>query len=232
VIPTIPIREWIEWLGTFYDQYGYLLVFFSALSENTAITGLILPGNTLVLLGAFYARLGTLNLGLVILLATLGTIVGYHLDYLLGRFVLKRLAEPLHRSRIGKRLRLEGRVRLARRVLTKHGGKAILISHLTSTLRSAIAVSAGFIHMPYRTFLFFEVIAATIWNTAFALLGYFIAVQVDQLEVLIRRFGMVMFVVVVLVFLLWHFTRNRVRQRIRQARRARRMMPPKDLVAQ
>ncbi|WP_040447567.1 hypothetical protein [Ktedonobacter racemifer] len=79
----------IEWLKLYYDQYGYLIVFLSTLSENTALLGLVLPGNSLALLGAFYARIGTLNLGLVIFFATMGTIADYHVDYLLGRFALK-----------------------------------------------------------------------------------------------------------------------------------------------
>lgn len=226
-MPTIPLHEWIAWVGTLYDRFGYLVVFLSALSENTAITGLILPGNSLVLLGAFYARLGTLNLGLVIALATLGTIVGYHLDYLLGRFALGALAPRLYASRLGKRLRLAGRMRLASRMLMKHGGKAILLSHIVSTLRSAIAVSAGLARMPYRTFLFYEVIAATVWNTLFALLGYFIAVEVDQLAALIHRFGLVMFAIVVVLYLLWrffgeHMLKKRLLSKAQQARAASR----------
>src|SRR5437588_11329253 len=88
----LPLNEWIERLGEFYNDYGYLTVFLGTLGENTALLGLLLPGNSLALLGAVYARLGTLNLGWVILLATLGTILGYHIDYFLGRFVLARVA--------------------------------------------------------------------------------------------------------------------------------------------
>ena len=82
------LYAWIELLGDFYDHYGYETVFLGALFENTALLGLVFPGGTLALLGAFYARQGTLSLSWVIALATLGTVLGYHVDYLLGRFVL------------------------------------------------------------------------------------------------------------------------------------------------
>jgi membrane protein DedA with SNARE-associated domain len=62
----LTIREWIDFLSGFYDQYGYTLVFLGSLGENTAALGLVLPGGTLALLGAVYARVGTLNLGWVI----------------------------------------------------------------------------------------------------------------------------------------------------------------------
>src|SRR2546426_1161592 len=120
----LPLNEWIELLGEFYNQYGYLTVFLGTLGENTALLGLLLPGNSLALLGAMYARLGTLNLGLVIFLATLGTVLGYHLAteidrlqmliervgwVLFGVLVLLFLAWRFFGQRIRLRLRKERR---------------------------------------------------------------------------------------------------------------------------
>src|SRR5690242_12262847 len=125
-MPVVSIRDWIEALGTFYDQYGYLIVFLGTLGENTALLGLLLPGNSLALLGAFYARLGTLQLGWVIFFAWLGTVIGYHIDYLIGRYALTYLMTRWGKTALGRRLRLAGYIRLAQRMLYKHGGKAIL----------------------------------------------------------------------------------------------------------
>src|SRR6266567_3779752 len=103
-MPGLELQDWLNIIGEFYDRYGYLTVFLGSLGENTAFLGLLLPGNSLALLGAVYARLGTLNLGWVILLASLGTILGYHIDYLLGRFVLARAATRWSASRFGRRI--------------------------------------------------------------------------------------------------------------------------------
>ena len=84
------IHALIEWLGGLYSQYGYLIVFLGALGENTALVGFIVPGGTLALLGAFYARAGTLNIAWVIFFAWIGTVFGYHVDYLVGRFLRAR----------------------------------------------------------------------------------------------------------------------------------------------
>ena len=89
-MPTLPVDEWLKQLSGLYNSYGYLIVFLGTLGENTAFLGFLLPGNSLALLAAVYARRGTLNLGWVILLASLGTVLGYHVDYLFGRFVLSR----------------------------------------------------------------------------------------------------------------------------------------------
>jgi len=189
------------------------------LGENTAFLGLLLPGNSLALLGAFYARLGSLNLGWVIFLASLGTMLGYHIDYLIGRFVLARAATRVGTSGPGRRMRIAGRLRLARMLLTKHGGKAILVSHLIGHMRSFVALSAGMAKMRYLSFLGFELVAASLWNTAFCVLGYFIAVEVDRLQIIIERSGWVILGILVLLFLIWHFFGQRMRKRIRQQRR-------------
>lgn len=211
-MPTIPIREWIELLGTFYDQYGYLVVFLGTLGENTALLGLILPGNSLALLGAFYAREGTLNLGGVIFFAWLGTVLGYHADYLLGRFVLTHAMTRWSRSRLGQRLRLAGRIRLARKMLMKHGGKAIVLSHTIGHMRSFVALTAGITRMNYLQFLLFEAFAALLWNTAYSLLGYLIAIEIDRLQIIIERSGWVILTLLVLLFIGWRWRQRKTRQ--------------------
>jgi membrane protein DedA with SNARE-associated domain len=220
-MPTMPIREWIRILGTFYDQYGYLIVFLGTLSENTALLGLILPGNSLALLGAFYAREGTLNLGWVIFFAWLGTVLGYHTDYLLGRFVLTHVMTRWSRSRLGQRLRLAGRIRLARKMLTKHGGKAIVFSHVIGHMRSFVALTAGITHMNYLRFLCFEVFAALLWNTAYSLLGYFIAVEIDRLQIIIERSGWVILAILALLFIAWRWWRQKKTRRTKQRCKSR-----------
>jgi len=221
-MPTFSLNDWIKLLGEFYHHYGYLTVFLGTLGENTAFLGFLLPGNSLALLAAVYARLGTLNLAWVILLASLGTLCGYHIDYLFGRFVLTRFASRWSTSKSGRRLRLAGRLRLARRLVSKHGGKAILISHLIGQVRSFVALGAGLSRMKYMRFLGYEVVAAALWNTTFCLLGYFLAAEVDRLQMLLERTGWVLLGVLVLLFLAWRIVGRRIRQRIQQERRASR----------
>lgn len=207
------INAWIEALGELYDQYGYLIVFLGAMAENTAFLGLVLPGGTLALLGAFYARQGTLNLGLVILFAWLGTVVGYSCDYLLGRFLLSRLVKRWGASRLGRRMRLVARLRQARAFLAKHGGKAILLSHTVGHVRSFVALTAGATRMRYPRFLAFELVAALIWNTGYSLLGYFLGAQRERIQMLIERSGWVMLALVVVLYLAWRFGLPRLRER-------------------
>src|SRR5574340_462142 len=99
----LALDSWLESLAALYGAWGYLIVFLGALFENTALLGLLLPGGTLALLGAFYAWQGSLNIVWVIVFAWIGTTLGYNADYLIGRFLLTRLTGRWSASWLGRR---------------------------------------------------------------------------------------------------------------------------------
>jgi len=215
------IKEWIAIVGEWYGTYGYLLVFAGALAENTALLGLLLPGGTLAALGALYARLGTLNLAWVIILAWLGTVLGYHVDYLLGRYPLGRIMSHWGGTPLGRRFRIGARVRLARRFLVKHGGKAILLSHTAGHLRSFVALSAGATHMPYARFLAFELVAALLWNSVFCAVGYIVGTELERILSIFERVGWISLALLSAGLLLGYLVRARVLARRRASSRLR-----------
>jgi membrane protein DedA with SNARE-associated domain len=132
---------------------------------------------------------------------------------------LVRVANLWSTSKFGLHIRLAGRLRLGRMLLKKHGGKAILISHLIGHLRSFVALSAGLTQMRYLRFLAFELVAAIVWNTAFCLLGYFIAGEIERLQMMLERSGWVIPGILLLLLLAWRIYGQRAKQRIRRERR-------------
>ena len=217
-------------LRDLYDQYGYLIVLLATFGENTAILGLVLPGGTLAMLGAFYARQGTLNLWWVIFFAWIGTVLGYHADYLLGRYALSKLMLRWGGSPLGRRLRLAARVRLARRLLAKYGGRAILVSHVIGHIRSFVALSAGATHMPYRRFLAFELVAAFIWNLGFSVIGYLAGAEYERIMQIIERAGWFIAGAVVLALLIWKLGLPWLRKRRRHGPTRQRHAPAREPV--
>ena len=207
--------QWLDALAAFYDRYGYALVFFGSLGENTALVGLFLPGSALALLGGFYARQGTLNITWVILLTWWAMVLGYHVDYVIGRFLLARMAEWWSATSFGRRLRLAGRLRLARALLARHGGKAILASHAIGQMRSFVALSAGASRMSYRRFLGFELAAALLWSITFCLAGYLAGAEHERLQLLLEGSGWVVVALLVLLYIAWRLLRPHLKRRTR-----------------
>lgn len=105
---------------------------------------------------------------IVIALATMGTVAGDHVWYVLGRLHGPRLFRAY-----GRVIRLsEAKVKAADRILRRFGGLAIVIARLGAALRIVIvplAVSRG---MSYGRFLVFDVMGALAWSAGFVWLGW------------------------------------------------------------
>src|SRR5918912_3028 len=113
------LSHMIDALRAAYDTWGYPLVLLGALLENTALLGLVLPGGSLVLLGAVYAQQGVLAWPLVLVLGWLGMVLGTSLDYAVGRWALRA---TLGQTRL--MARLEPKLAAAQRFLERHGAWA------------------------------------------------------------------------------------------------------------
>jgi len=76
----------IDFLRPYLDPpWGYGIVFAATFLENSVGAGVIVPGETLVIIGGFYARLGELSLPWVAVAACVGAILGDNVGYLIGR---------------------------------------------------------------------------------------------------------------------------------------------------
>ena len=57
--------------------------------------------------------------------------------------------------------------------LRERGGELIVIGRFIPGGRTAVALSAGTLAYPWRRFIVFDVVAALVWATYAALLGYY-----------------------------------------------------------
>jgi membrane protein DedA with SNARE-associated domain/membrane-associated phospholipid phosphatase len=149
------------------DPWGYLLVFVLAAGETAALIGLFLPGEATVIFGGVLVYNGRATLGVMIMAACLGAMVGDSLGYWIGRRFGTRLME----SRAG---RWVGRERWDRAAeyLRKRGGRAVLFGRFVGFLRALVPALAGSAGIPYlKTYLPFSVVGGAAWGTGFTLLG-------------------------------------------------------------
>lgn len=147
----------------FVIAYGYPALFLGALLEHTILLGAFLPGATFVALGGLLAQQGHLRFDYVILATALGSLLGDHVDYLIGR----RLPRGTRWER-----RFSTYVDAAERLLQRWGGLALVVAKFANATRSVIAVGAGFCRFPYARFLAFEIVAASLWASTYTVSGY------------------------------------------------------------
>lgn len=179
----------------YFETYGYLLVFLFLLLENFIVLGLIVPGETVLLVASFLAATGRLNIFYVIATAAAAAILGNNIGYLLGREGGRRLVE-----RFGGRLVTPERLRAAEAYFDAHGPKTVFIGRFAAGVRVFIPALAGASKMAYSKFLFYTVTSVLIWTTAAGLLGYFFGRNWQTLARLLGRLSWLVLGIILAVF--------------------------------
>ena len=144
-----------------------LLVFALPALEASAFLGLVIPGETMVILGGVAAGQGDLWLGLVIACAFAGAFFGDTTAYLLGRHF-----GPAIERRFFKRPKSQARLEWARRQLEVRGGMLLVTARFVPGGRTVVTFTSGLTRQPFRRFVGFIAFATIVWACYAALLGF------------------------------------------------------------
>lgn len=151
-------------------QWGYLVIFLGALLESAAFLGLVIPGESLVLVTGFLAAQGVLDLDVLIVTVAIGAALGDSIGYEMGRRMGR--SALLH---YGRHFGLtNARVEQADTFFARHGNKAVFLGRFVGFARAIVPFLAGSSRMPYRQFLPYNLFGAALWSAAVVLLGYFL----------------------------------------------------------
>ena len=146
-----------------FEDYGYWVVFFGTLCENTLLVGLIVPGALVVLLAGLAAHDGTISWPEAIVLGIAGTIIGDTISYFLGRYGW---------SRFGRTRLLSDLYEKAREPLLRHGAWFVLLYHFAGYTRVIGPTAAGLLRMPYRRWAPIDYGGAVLWIFCYFGIGY------------------------------------------------------------
>jgi membrane protein DedA with SNARE-associated domain len=128
----------------------------------------VVPSETAVITAGVVAGSGHLSLPLVIVVAAIGAFAGDNIAYGLGRRYGDRVTRRYFRSDKASR-RLES----AKRQLKRRGGELIAVGRFVPGGRTLITLTAGVSRFPWARFARYDAIAAVLWASYGALLGYF-----------------------------------------------------------
>lgn len=183
-----------------------------------------IPSEVILPFAGFAAAEGRLNPYLAWACATVGSLVGAMVLYVIG---LKFSYERLH-DLAGKRwFFLFGRRDLERgmRFFERRGGLVVLVGRFIPLIRSIVSVPAGLDEMPLPRFLLLTGIGSGIWNAVFITIGYRLGPQYEVVEQYMGPISAAVVGVLVLV-LVWLVVR-----RLRERRAAQRPVPSQEASA-
>ncbi len=173
----------LENIGQALGPWTYLLVAFLAFMEAAAFLGLIIPGETGIIVGGVVAGQGEINIIALIAIAWTAAFLGDMTGYALGR----RLGRPFLLE-YGPRFGLSRqRVEMAESFFARHGGKAIFIGRFVGIVRSLSPFLAGSSRMELKRFVPYEILGSGLQTTMLCLIGFFFWRSLDQVLALVKQ---------------------------------------------
>ena len=176
VIPHDDLQQLLEDVSNTLGAWTYLLVGVFAFAETGAFVGLVVPGETVMLLGGAVAGQGAIDVYILIAIAWFAAWAGDTTSFLVGRrlgrdFVLR------HGPRFGLgHERFEG----VEDYFSRHGGKTIFIGRFVGIVRALAPFIAGSSGMRYRAFVPYSILGTGIWSSAHILIGYVFSRSIDS----------------------------------------------------
>ena len=186
-------------LRTFLAGIGIML-------ETSILIGLVVPGDTIVLV-ASTAVDGWLEYWALVVAVITGALIGESVGFALGRFFGPRIRA----SRLGRRIGEHNWAR-AERYVDRRGGVAVFVSRFLPVLHSVVPLTVGMSTMTYRRFLRCTAPATVIWTLAYVSAGAFAAGSFRDLLDQLHYAGYV-FVGIIVAFLIVVFVAKRVLER-------------------
>lgn len=180
------LPEWSAALGPSLYAVLFLVIF----CETGLVVTPFLPGDSLLFaIGALAAQPGSgLDIFLITSLLTVAAILGDSVNYKLGQVFGERALAGRYRF-ISQR-----HMQRTQEFFVRYGRRAVVFARFAPFFRTFAPFVAGLARMPYRNFLFSNVLGGTIWVVAFCTAGYFFG----NLPVVKKNFTLLILAIIVI----------------------------------
>lgn len=175
--------QFFQW---FVENANYMFVFVFMVIESSFIP---FPSEVVVPPAAYLACTNAgagagMNVFGVVIIATLGALVGAFINYYLALWIGRPVVYAFADSKIGHMLLInKEKVQKAEDYFDKHGAISTFIGRLIPAIRQLISIPAGIARMNVFQFAIFTFLGALVWNSVLGALGFWLAetVSPDQL---------------------------------------------------
>ena len=185
------IDRHLHQLASEYGLWVYGIVFLIVFCETGLVVLPLLPGDSLLFAAGSLASLPDSQLSphLLFLGLSIAAILGDTLNYWIGKKIGPKVFASKE-SRFFKREYLDK----THAFYLKYGAKTIVIARFIPIIRTFAPFVAGVGKMPYRTFIFYNIIGAVIWVGSFIYAGFYFG----QLPFVQTNFKLIILAIIIL----------------------------------
>ncbi len=172
------IHELINWLVATIGSMGYTGIFLLMAMESSVIP---IPSEIVMPPAGYLVQQGRMNMTLVILSGTLGSLVGAYANYFAARYLGRRLL-----LNYGRYVWItEEHFAHVENFFRDHGEISTFIGRLLPVVRHLISLPAGLAQMNHWKFSLYTLAGAALWVSILTWIGYFIGAN----QALIERYS-------------------------------------------
>jgi membrane protein DedA with SNARE-associated domain len=164
------MHQLIEWLLITIGALGYPGIFILMAMESSVIP---IPSELVMPPAGYLAQQGQMNMLIVILCGTAGSLAGAYANY----FAAHYLGRPLL-LKYGKHVWItEEKFAKVERFFRDHGEVSTFVGRLLPVVRHLISLPAGLSGMNHVKFSLYTLAGAGLWVTVLTFIGYFIGMN-------------------------------------------------------
>ncbi len=168
------------------------------------------PSEVIIPPAAYLAFQGKLNIFLVIILGSLGSLTGAIINYFLAYYLGRALVYQIADHKFCKVLLINSsKVEKAEEFFLGYGVLSTFIGRLVPGVRQLVSLPAGFSKMNFKDFCLWTVLGTGLWVSILAILGYFFGANKELLHQFAREISNTNLALALLVLIFMIFYRRK-----------------------
>ena len=197
------------------NQFGYIGIFLLIAIENIFPP---IPSEVILTFGGYMTTYSNLNVPLVILSATLGSLLGAIVLYAIGKILNKERLMKIVSGKVGKILRLKKEdIESADKWFDTKGEKCVFFCRFIPIVRSLISIPAGMSEMNIPKFLIYTTIGSLIWNSVLVVVGSIVGENWENIVNIFDTYSTLTLIVLIIIFILfvvWFYKKRAKKQQV------------------
>jgi membrane protein DedA with SNARE-associated domain len=181
------------WVQDVIEQLGYLGVALLVVLENIFPP---IPSEIVLPFAGFVAQRGSDSVVLMILAATVGSVIGALIMYWIAAIIGDERLHAFTR-RFGKWVQIrEADLTRAEEWFDRHAMSAVLVGRCVPLIRSVVSIPAGFRRMKLIPYIAYTFLGSLVWNIALVGAGAVLGENWERVEPVVATFQWIVIVVI------------------------------------
>ena len=182
------------WVQDVIEQLGYLGVALLVVLENVFPP---IPSEIVLPFAGFVAQRGSDSVVLMILAATVGSVIGALIMYWIAAVIGDERLHAFTR-RFGKWVQIrEADLTRAEEWFDRHAVSAVLVGRCVPLIRSVVSIPAGFRRMKLIPYIAYTFLGSLVWNIALVGAGAMLGENWERVEPVVATFQWIVIVLIV-----------------------------------